>query len=123
MTAAHICALAFSVRVAWGAASLARIWKRGGVWARLRVEIVALEIFSSAAALVCAAALWSGRFRAWMLWPVGAAILLTVPLPCTFEAVNRIRWVRMARNILFVLLALGCFGLAGGWIPLARVGL
>jgi len=58
-----------------------------------------------------------------MLWPVGASFLLTIPVPCYCEAVNRIRLLHIARNILFAALALFCFALAIGWLSVSRLGL
>lgn len=123
MTTEALYAVAFAARVTWGVLSVRRWWKPAAGWAPLRTRIVALEIFTSSSALLCAAALWAGEFAAWMLWPVGAAALLTLPVPCTIEAVNRIGWVHVARNVVFLLFAMTCFALAGGWIPLARIGL
>jgi hypothetical protein len=123
MTAAQFWAIALGMRVVWGAFSLLRTWKRAPGWSRLRQQIVGVEVFSSASALLCAVALWSGWFAPWMLWPMGASILLAIPLPCFFEAVDRIPWLHWTRNIFFIALGLFFFAIASGWLPAARVGL
>jgi hypothetical protein len=58
-----------------------------------------------------------------MAAPMGVCFLLILPLPCYWEAVDRIGWLHVARNALFVLLALGCFAVAFGWLPLSALGL
>jgi hypothetical protein len=123
MRAQTIYAAAFALRVVWGTFSLLRTWKRAPGWSRLRQQLVAVEVFSSASALLCAVALWAGKFAPWMLWPMGASILLAIPLPCFFEAVDRIGWLYWARNIFFIALGLFFFSVASGWIPPARLGL
>ena len=75
------------------------------------------------ACLLPAAALHGGTFAPWMAAPMGACFLLIIPLPCYWEAVDRIRWLHAARNALFVLLAVACFAVALGWLPLGAIGL
>jgi hypothetical protein len=47
-----------------------------------------------------------------MLLPLGASYAAMIPLPCYFEAVDRIGWLHAARNVLFTLLAVLCTVLA-----------
>jgi hypothetical protein len=58
-----------------------------------------------------------------MIAPLGASYLLMVPMPCYFGTVDRIKWLRTARNIVFVGTAVGCFAIAVGLIPLSWLGL
>jgi hypothetical protein len=46
-----------------------------------------------------------------------------IPLPCYFDTVNRVQWLHTARNLLFVAVAVGCFAIAAGLVPLARLGI
>jgi hypothetical protein len=123
MSTADVYAALLVVRAGWGVWTLSRALKFSPVWSRLRVQIVAVETLFIPACLLPAAALHWGTFSPWMAAPLGACFLLIIPLPCYWEAVDRIRWLHAARNALFVLLALVCFAIALRWLPLAAVGL
>ena len=92
-----------------------RTWK----WWRL----VLVGVLLTGTCTLCAASLWSNRFRAWMIAPVGASYLLMLPMPCYFGWVDRTRWVHGLRNLLFVVIAAGCFAVAAGIVPLSWLGL
>jgi hypothetical protein len=87
----------------------------GSSWKRKRLLFVSFLLSGSCA--MCAVSLWTDRFRAWMVMPLGVSYLLMIPMPCYFESMNRIRWLHMARNFLFVAVAAGCFAFAMGLIP------
>lgn len=92
-------------------------WKRGSHWASRRVWIVALESFFVPASWLPAAGLLFGAFQSWMAAPLGLCFVLSIPLPCFIEALNRIRWLHVMRNIFFVVAALLCFAIALDLLP------
>ncbi len=122
METPDIYALLLVVRVAWGIFTLSHTLKLTKGWSRLRAQIVGLEACFIPACLLAASLHWR-VFAPWMAAPLGLCFLLLLPLPCYFEAVNRIRWLLVVRNILFVLLGLACFAIAMEWLPLAALGL
>ncbi len=122
MRTADVYAALLVVRAGWGVYTLSRALKLAPVWSRLRVQIVAVEALFIPACLLPAAALHGGTFAPWMAAPLGVCFLLILPLPCYWEAVDRIRWLHLLRNALFVLLALLCFAIAVRWLPLAARG-
>jgi hypothetical protein len=117
----HTIALALALRGVWGIYSATKTWKSGAHWAPRRAWIVALEAFFVSASWLPAAALHFGWFAPWMAAPLGVCFLLSMPLPCFIEAVNRLRWLHIARNIFFVLLALLCFAIALGDFQVRRL--
>jgi hypothetical protein len=123
MQAADVVAWLLVCRIGWGVYTLSRVVKLAPVWSRERIQIVAVEALFIAACLLAAAGLYRRTFAPWMAAPLGVCFLLILPLPCYFEAVDRIGWLHAARNALFILLALGCFGVALKWIPLSVLGL
>lgn len=114
----HAIALILAVRGVWGIYSAVHTRKRGPHWAPRRAWIVALEAFFVPASWLPAAALYFGWFAPWMAAPLGGCFLFSLPLPCLFEAVNRIRWLNIARNIFFIAIAALCFAIALGMIRL-----
>jgi hypothetical protein len=123
MTAADAYALGLALRAAWGVFTLSRTLKLAPTWSRERTQIVAVEALFIPACLLAAAGLRFGWFAPWMAAPLGVCFLLILPLPCYFEVVDRIRWLHAARNTLFILLALACFAVAAGFLPLSSLGL
>ena len=123
MTLADLIALALALRGIWGVYSATHTWKRGPHWASRRMWIVALETFFVPSSWLPAAGLYLGGFAPWMAAPLGACFLLSLPLPCHWDAVNRIGWLHLARNALFILLALTCFAVAVRLLPLSALGL
>lgn len=123
MRTANVYAVLLTLRACWGVFTLSRALKLAPVWSRLRVHIVAAEALFIPACLLPAAALHWGTFAPWMTAPLGVCFLLILPLPCYWEAVDRIRWLHAARNALFVLLSVGCFAVALGWVPVSALGL
>jgi len=108
---------------AWGAYTMSKVYKPGRFRSWKRRLILLEDLLFTASCLGCAAALWTGHFRAWMAASVGLSYLLMIPLPCYFEPVNRIRWLHAARNLLFAAVALALFAVAAGIIPLSLLGL
>jgi hypothetical protein len=64
--------------------------------------------------LLILAALATNRFRGWMLAPLGITYVVWLFFPCYFRFVNRVRPVRVARNVLFAIIAILCLGIAVG---------
>ena len=116
-------ALILLLRGVWGIYSAVRTWKSGPHWAPRRAWVVALEALFVPSSWLPAAALHFGWFAPWMAAPLGACFLLSLPLPCFIEAVNRIGGLHVARNAFFILLALTCFAVAAGFVPLSALGL
>lgn len=123
MSASELYAVALTLLGAWGifaTRASARIKKDWSQRRRLAVLVDALFVVSC---LVCAAALWTGRFRAWMAASIGLSYLLMIPLPCYFERVNRARRLHALRDLLFAGVAFFLFAVAAGLIPLSVLGL
>jgi hypothetical protein len=123
METPDIYALLLVVRVAWGIFTLRHTLKLTRGWSRLRMQIVGAEACFIPACLLVAASLHWRVFAPWMTAPLGVCFLLLLPLPCYFEAVNRIRWLHLARNVFFVLLAVAFLAIAVQWVPLTGLGL
>lgn len=123
MTAAYAYAIGFALLGAWGVFSGSRSFKPAGPWAVRRWQIVLIGNLFVGSCFLCAAGLWLGWFRAWMLAPFGASFLLMIPLPCYFKGVEQSRALHFARNVLFVAVAALCFSLALGLLPLSPFGL
>jgi hypothetical protein len=116
-------AVGFALLGTWGVFSGSRSFKPAGPWAARRWQIVLVGNLFVGSCFLCAAALWLGWFRAWMLAPFGLSFLLMIPLPCYFKGVDENRALHLARNLLFVFIAIVSFALALGLIPLALFGL
>ncbi len=110
-------ALTFFLRGVWGIYTATHTWKRGAHWASRRMWIVALEAVFVPASWLPAAALHFGWFQPWMAAPFGACFLFSLPLPCFIQAINRLRWLHIARNVIFVLVAILCFAIALEFVP------
>jgi len=123
MAAAEFYALAFTLLGAWGVFTWRKSFKLTGPWAQRRWYLFLVELLFAGSCFACAAALGFDWFRAWLLAPLGASFLGMIPLPCYFDAVDRIRWLHAARNLLFLAVAALCLALAFGFVPLARFGL
>lgn len=123
MQTPDVYALLLATRVAWGVFTLSRTVKRVPGWSRLRRQIVGAEACFIPACVLAAASLHWRVFAPWMAAPLGVSFLLLLPLPCYFQAVDRIRWLHLARNALFILLALACFAIAMEWLPLSALRL
>jgi len=118
LTKTQLIAIGLVLLGAWGVFSGRGVWKKKGKWAALRRQIVTTGVVMIASCFVSAAGLWWGWFRPWMLLPLGASYAAMIPLPCYFEAVDRIGWLHAVRNVLFVLIALLCFAVGFGLLPL-----
>ena len=116
-------AAALTLLGGWGVYATCKSVKPERGWSWRRRLVVLVDCFFVASCLGCAAALWIGRFRAWMFAPLGLSYLLMIPLPCYFETVNRVRWLHALRDALFVAVALFCFAVAAGLVPPSALGL
>jgi hypothetical protein len=123
MRNADLYALLLALRAGWGVFTLSRALKVAPGWSRLRVQIVAVEALFIPACLLAASALYWRAFAPWMAAPLGVCFVLILPLPCYFEAVDRIGWLHAARNALFIALALACFAIAFRFVRLSAIGL
>lgn len=112
MTKAELVAIGLALLGCWGVYTGRGVWKMTGKWAALRWQIVTTGLVMVVSCFVCAAGLWWGWFRSWMLLPLGASYAAMIPLPCYFEAVDRIGWLHAARNVLFALIAILCAAVA-----------
>jgi hypothetical protein len=121
MAPADAYALGFTVLAAWGTFTASRLFTAGRPWSRLRRQVLLADALLVASCLLCASTLRTRRFAPWMLVPLGASYLWMVPLPCYLEFVNRGR-LHVARNALFLAVALLCFALGFGLVPLALLG-
>jgi hypothetical protein len=92
-------------------------------WAPARKVIFACDLAFAASCWLVVAGLVTDRFHAWMFAPLGAVYATAVFFPCYFASVNRVKPVRRARNVLFVLIALACFAVALGILPTSYIGL
>lgn len=116
-------AIGFAVLGVWGVFTASRAFKPAAPWAALRCQILLVDVLFGGSCFLCAAALWLGGFRAWMLAPFGVSFLLMIPLPCYFQRVEQSRALHVARNLLFLGVAALCFALAFGLVPLSFFGL
>lgn len=122
MRTADLCALGFALLFVWDVYATARTLQRSSRWSWKHGRLWLVSFLFSGSCGVCAVSLWGDWFRAWMVAPLGASYLLMIPMPCYFESVDRIGWLHTTRNILFVAVAVACFAVAVGIIPLSRLG-
>lgn len=123
MAAAEVYAFVLALLGAWGIYAMRQSVTTGRRWSRRRRLAVAVDALFVASCLGCAAALWTGRFQAWMAAPLGLSYALMIPLPCYFEAVNRVRWLHALRNVVFGAVALVLLAVAAGGVALSVLGL
>jgi hypothetical protein len=123
MSASEFYAIGLALLGVWGLFTVRRPVKLSGSWSKQRRWIVLVDAFFVMSCLGCAAALWTGQFRAWMGASIGVSYLLMLPMPCYFARVNRVRWLHVARNLLFVAVAAFFLALAVGAVPLTLLGL
>jgi hypothetical protein len=123
MKQADVYALGLALLGAWGIFSSRRSFQRAPGWSARRLYMSAVGTLLVAGCFLPAGALWCGWFAPWMLLPLGASFLGMIPMPCYWEAVDRIGWLHAARTILFVAVAVACLGIALGWVPLRWLGL
>lgn len=107
----------------WAAYATAHWYKPGRRWAPIRKVIFAGGLALTASCALMVAGLVTHRFRAWMFAPFGVIYALLVFLPCTFAGFNRVKVLRRARDVLFVAIALFCFAVALGILPVSYLGL
>jgi len=116
-------ALGFALLGAWGIFTATRSFKPAKPWAARRWQIVLVDVLFGGSCALCAAGLWLGWFRAWMLAPFGLSFLLMIPLPCYFRGVEQSRAFHRARNLFFLAVAALCLSLTLGLLPLSVFGL
>jgi len=107
----------------FGVFTARKSFKAAPVWSARRRGIFSVAVLFVGGSWLCAAGLFGGWSRPWMTLPLGASFVGMLPLPCYFAAVDRIRWLHVLRNIYFVAVALFCFAIAFGIVPLAWLGL
>ena len=88
-----------------------------------RAWIVLVDVLFSGVCFLCAAALAVGQFRREMAALLAVSYLAMLPMPCYFATVDRVRPLRLIRNLLFLAVAALCLAVATGLLPLARLGL
>lgn len=123
MNPADAYAIVFALLACWGMFSGTSAFKARGGWSAHRWQVVLIGATFIGSAAMSSFALAMGWFQPWLLVPLGASFLGMIPLPCYFQAVDRIGALHAARNVLFVLIALLCFALGSGLWPLAWFGL
>lgn len=121
MRIVDLCAIGFALLLVWDVYATVQSLRRSSRWSWKHTRLLLVSFLFSASCGVCAVSLWAGRFRAWMVAPIGASYLLMIPMPCYFESVDRIGWLHAVRNLLFVAIAVACFAIATGIIPLSRL--
>jgi len=123
MRAVEFWAIGLALLCAWGVYATARTYRPPSASSRRRKRALAVDVLFSASCALCAVSLWSQWFRPWMVAPFGASYLLMIPMPCYFETVDRVPWLRRTRNLVFVAVAAASFAIAGGLIPLSWLGI
>jgi hypothetical protein len=123
MTASAMYAFGFTLLGLWGVFSARRAWKHPGAKSRRRWMLTGTGLLFAGSCFFIADAVWFAWFQPWLLWPLGASFLLMIPQPCYFDAVDRIRGMHLARNVLFAAVAVLCFAVALRWLPAERLGL
>lgn len=123
MNPADAYALGFALLGAWGVFTARKSFRVARPWSQRRWNIFLVDVLFSGSCFLCAAALRGAWFQAWLLLPLGASFLWMIPLPCYFDWAERLGWVHAARNILFVVVALVCFAVGMGLLPLSFFGL
>jgi hypothetical protein len=123
VSASDVYACALALLGIWGIYAARKSVKLSRGWSRRRRLIVLVDCLFVASCLACAAALLIGLFQAWMAASIALSYLLMIPLPCYFQSVNRVRWLRAMRDLLFIAVALFLIAMATGWLPLSLLGL
>jgi hypothetical protein len=123
MRLADLWATGFTLLCIWGIYVTGHALRRSSKWSWRLTRALLVDILFLVSCAMCATSLWWDWFRAWMVAPFGASYLMMIPMPCYFETVDRIRPLHVVRNILFVAVAVGCFAIALGLIPLPWLGL
>ena len=119
----EIVAAGLALLGAWGVFAGRKAPKMVGAWSARRLGLVLVGVLFIGGSWLCAAGLYWGWFRPWMMLPLGASYLGMLALPCYIEAVDRIPWLHTLRNVCFIAVALFCFAIAFGLVPLAWLGL
>jgi hypothetical protein len=107
-------AIGLIIHAGWSVFSLTQVFKPRADWAPLRRRLVTLDALLAASSLWAASELLTGRSGRVPFALLGVLVLLLVPLPCYFGAVNTSSRVLLARNVLFIAIAVTFFGLAAG---------
>lgn len=111
-------AIGLFIHGCWSVFSLTQVFKPRPDWAPLRRRLVALDLLLATSSFWAVAELLTGKSARIPLLALGILVLLLIPLPCFFVAVNRSRSVLAARNVLFAAIAAALVALAFGWIRL-----
>jgi len=106
----------------WGACATAHWYKPKGRWAPARTRIFACCLLVTGGCLLILTGLIADRLRGWMFAPLGISYSALLFLPCYFRVVNRVMVVHVARNLLFGVIAILCFAIVAGMVPLSWFG-
>jgi hypothetical protein len=122
-TAHFLWTLLFSGLTLWGVYTGVHWYKPKGRWALARKVNFAFDTVFTSTCLLIVVGLVTECFRAWMFAPLGISYALMIAFPCYFRLVNRIRGVRIARDMLFAVIAAVCLAIATGLVPTSVIGL
>ena len=106
----------------WGAYSTAHWCKPKGPWAPARKRIFACCLLVTGGCALVLAGLVARCLRGWMFAPLGIGYTGLLFLPCYFRIVSRVRIILVARDLLFAAIAILCFALVAGIVPLGWFG-
>ncbi len=115
-------AVVFGALGLWGAHATAHWYKPKGLWAPARKRIFACCLLVTGGCVLVVAGLIANRLRGWMFAPLGISYSGLLFLPCYFRVVNRVKIVLVARNVLFAAIAILCFAIVAGIVPLSWFG-
>lgn len=111
-------AIGLLIHGGWSLFSLSQVFKPRPEWAPLRRKLVILDILLASASFWAAFELLAGRSARLPLALLGALVLLLIPLPCYFAAVNRRRGRVALRNLVFAGIAAALLAIASGLVIL-----
>jgi len=123
MEPASAYAAGLALLACWGAFTTQQLTRADHPWSWRRCYRVFVDLVFTAGAGICAAALATNRFAAWLLLPVGASYAAMIPISCYLEVVNRVEWIHATRNCVFAFIACACCAFGLGFLPLRLLGL
>jgi len=107
-------AIALLFHGCWSLFALTKLFKPRPEWAPLRKRLVVLDALLSGSSFWAAAELLTGRSARLPAAALGILVLLLIPLPCYFDAVNRHPGMLRARNVAFASLVAILMAFAAG---------
>jgi heme/copper-type cytochrome/quinol oxidase subunit 4 len=111
-------AIGLLIHGCWSVFSLTQVFKPRADWAQMRRKLVALDLGLASFSFWAVAELLAGRNARVPLALLGALVLLLIPLPCYFGAVNRRRALVALRNLVFAAIAAALLAIASGLVIL-----